>query len=134
MIELLSFISFIIVFLYLFLAYMKLRIKYFSLVSDLLESNIKNSVMMQELLNIKEKEELDGDSSDGFLKFVSQSRDWAFDYIETAQDGIKEFIDSVGSDIDYMDTYRPPIISEEVTDRLINSYRKLKELLPEIDK
>jgi hypothetical protein len=134
MIELLSFISFIIVFLYLFLAYMKLRIKYFSLVSDLLESNIKNSVMMQELLNIKEKEELDGESSDGFLKFVSQSRDWAFDYIETAQDGIKEFIDSVGSDIDYMDTYRPPIISEEVTDRLINSYRKLKELLPEIDK
>jgi hypothetical protein len=113
---------------------MKLRIKYFSLVSDLLESNIKNSVMMQELLNIKEKEELDGESSDGFLKFVSQSRDWAFDYIETAQDGIKEFIDSVGSDIDYMDTYRPPIISEEATDRLVNSYRKLKELLPETDK
>lgn len=134
MFEILSFIAFIIAFIYLLLAYMKLRIKYFSLVSDLLESNIKNSVMMQELLNIKEKEELDGKSSDGFLKFVSQSRDWAFDYIETAQDGIKEFIDSVGSDIDYMDTYRPPIISEEVTNRLVNSYRKLKELLPETDK
>ena len=72
--------------------------------------------------------------AEDFLRFVSQSRDWAYEYIETAQAGIQEFVDSVGSDIDYMDKYRPPIISEESTNRLINSYQRLKTLLPETDK
>lgn len=72
--------------------------------------------------------------AEDFLRFVSQSRDWAYEYIETAQAGIQEFVDSVGSDIDYMDKYRPPVISEESTNRLINSYQRLKTLLPETDK
>lgn len=72
--------------------------------------------------------------AEDFLRFVSQSRDWAYEYIETAQAGIQEFVDSVGSDIDYMDKYRPPFISEESTNRLINSYQRLKTLLPETDK
>ena len=92
-----------------------------------------------ELLLLKEEEKSSNKTNEeahaeDFLRFVSQSRDWAYDYIETAQAGIQEFVDSVGSDIDYMDKYRPPVISEESTNRLINSYQRLKTLLPETDK
>jgi hypothetical protein len=39
------------------------------------------------------------ESSDGFVKFMSKSRDWAFEYIETVQEdllNLKELFDDVG--------------------------------------
>jgi hypothetical protein len=39
------------------------------------------------------------DNSDGFVKFMSKSRDWAFEYIETVQDdllNLKELFDEIG--------------------------------------
>jgi hypothetical protein len=39
------------------------------------------------------------ENSDGFVKFMSKSRDWAFEYIETVQEdllNLKELFDDVG--------------------------------------
>ena len=111
----------------------RLRYKISNLRSKWLASNIENAILKEKILlnNINSDSE---STKDGFLKFISQSREWAFDYIETAQDGIKEFIDVVGPDIEYMEKFRPPIILEDTQDRLINSYNKLKLLLPEDEK
>lgn len=45
----------------------------------------------------REAEKLEG--KDGFIKFMSQSRDWAFEYIETVQAdlyNLKELVDEIG--------------------------------------
>ena len=62
-----------------------------------------------------------------FLKFVSDSREWAFEYIEDVQSSIKRIIDFVEPSLENN--------SKEYTDReLLNSvYKSLKGLLPEQD-
>ena len=40
-----------------------------------------------------------------FIKFLSDSRDWAFQYIEDVQGGIKKFMDEVQPQIDYYNQY-----------------------------
>lgn len=70
-------------------------------------------------------------ANEDFLKFVSDSRDWAYSYIESVQEEINDFITLVGPDIDYLESYRPPIISDDATNRLIVGYKKIKGLLPE---
>ena len=70
-------------------------------------------------------------ANEDFLKFVSDSRDWAYSYIESVQEEINSFITLVGPDIEYLESYKPPIISEEATDRLVVGYKKIKALIPE---
>jgi len=57
--------------------------------------------------------------SEGFVRFLSESRDAAFEYIESAQAGISEFVD------------KADVVFEKSTDHeLTNAYQKLKSLLP----
>lgn len=62
-----------------------------------------------------------------FIKFISDSREWAFEYIENVQSSIKNVVDFIEPSI--QDS------SKEYTDReLLNSvYKNLKSLLPEQD-
>jgi hypothetical protein len=73
---------------------------------------------------------------ENFIKFLSESRDWAFNYIEDVQSVLKKFISEVQPQIDYYNEYGivvdgiiPPHdfalkkISKELDD--------LKKLLPE---
>ena len=56
------------------------------------------------------------EKTDGFLKFISESRDWAFTYIEDVQAAIKEY-----------DT----ALSKQNPDQMNKAYKKLIDLLPE---
>ena len=68
-----------------------------------LTSQIKNSMGMS----------ADSVHKENFIKFLSDSRDWAFEYIEQSQKTIKE-------------------VSEELKDKGLNNYsEKLLALLPE---
>lgn len=73
---------------------------------------------------------------ENFIKFLSDSREWAFEYIENVQSGLKKFIEEVQPQIDYYNKYGSVIegmvpphdfalkkISKEIED--------LKSLLPE---
>lgn len=76
-------------------------------------------------------------SKDNFLKFVSDSREWAFDYIEMVQTQLKEFIDVADKEFKHFDEYG--IITEgmphyESMKLISNEYKKLKSLLPEESK
>jgi hypothetical protein len=71
---------------------------------------------------------------ENFIKFLSDSRDWAFDYIDKVQKGLKNFIDIADKEFAYFDSYG--ILSQghphyETMEKISSEYKKLKELLPE---
>jgi hypothetical protein len=71
--------------------------------------------------------------TEGFLKFLSESRDWAFEYIETVQSGLNEFVKVAGPRLEYFDKYGRVIDSPhaEGLEDILAAYRKLQKLLPE---
>lgn len=70
---------------------------------------------------------------ENFLKFLSDSRDWAFEYIEEFQAGLNEFVSSVEPEINYFKEYGD-IISMSPNyyslKKIVEEYEKLKKLLP----
>lgn len=95
---------------------------------ELLKSFINYNIVLENKIS-QEADKIE--ESDGFLKFVSDSRDWAYAYIESVQKEISSFITIVGPDIEYLETYKPPVISEDVTNRLVVGYKKIKALIPD---
>lgn len=71
---------------------------------------------------------------ENFIKFLSDSRDWAYSYIEDVQNGLSEFISKVEPSIDYFNKYGIVIEgTPHYKDMKIISenFAKLKKLLPE---
>lgn len=65
------------------------------------------------------------EQTDGFIRFVSQSRDWAFEYIENAQDRIKKFNDELNNIINLGGN------KKETVKLILEAYKPIKDLLPE---
>jgi hypothetical protein len=71
------------------------------------------------------------EKTEGFLKFVSESRDWAFQYIERVQIAIKNFQDIFHPfAIEYYKDKEKPVSQEEFG-KLFEAYKKLIEELPD---
>ena len=75
-------------------------------------------------------------SNEDFLKFVSDSRDWAYQYIEEVQNGLKSFIDEVSPQIEYYDKYGAAVDGmvaphDFALKKISSEFNKLKKLLPE---
>jgi len=71
---------------------------------------------------------------ENFIKFLSDSRDWAYEYIEDVQSGLNKFVSSVDADIAYFDEYGD-VLSVERPDyaamkNISVAYKELKKLLP----
>jgi len=62
------------------------------------------TLLMQQLSRNTSKTEKEY-ADEAFLKFVSDSRDWAYQYIDEAQEGINKFITDVEPEIAYFDEY-----------------------------
>lgn len=76
---------------------------------------------------INEKTEKTVEQTDGFMRFMSQSREWAFEYIEGVQDALAEY-DKIASTL--------PVNKEltiETAEKLQYAYKKLMTYLPEED-
>ena len=91
-----------------------------------------------ELQNDKDLKTNESVHKENFVKFISESRDWAFAYIEEVQDGLSQFVNEVDSYIEYFDTYGN-VISVERPDyaamvQISKSYKELKKLLPTEEK
>jgi hypothetical protein len=67
---------------------------------------------------------------DGFVKFLSQSRDWAFQYIEDVQASLNTFVETVGPAMAYYDKYGR-INESPSMNTIFDAYQKLIEVLPE---
>ena len=76
-----------------------------------LETKIKQEVLdytiriENEVKELKEKKDPEPKEDDGFLKFVADSRNWAYAYIENVQAGIWNFKQRVGGHLEYFDEY-----------------------------
>jgi hypothetical protein len=135
MIEIIVFIIFISSFLLLIIDNARLRIKNLKVKKKVISLATEIIIVSQRLekeLQLKK----DGlpENSEGFVKFVSQSRDWAFQYIEEVQSGIHTFIKNTEPEINYFDEYGiassayPHYHSMK---KISGAYKELKKLLPE---
>lgn len=89
--DLVVFIIYIIVLFLVVVDNFRVRIKNTKLNSEVERHILEYMVIANKLQELKqERSEKNIEQTEGFLKFVSQSRDWAFAYIETAQAAIEE--------------------------------------------
>lgn len=71
------------------------------------------------------------EQTEGFIKFISESRDWAFQYIEKVQIAIKNFQDVFHPfAVQYYENKRTRIPKEEFP-AIVEAYKKLVEELPD---
>lgn len=100
-----------------------------------LESEFEKAIVIDRIEDmIKENQLKSIEGSDGFLKFVSDSREWAFKYIEDVQDAFKKFDAQISPDLEYADTYgvlSMDMPSKDALARISKSYKDLKKMLPE---
>jgi hypothetical protein len=105
----------------------------------------KNTQLKIELINrlkdlealkrvLDQRAEQSVEKTDGFLKFISESRDWAFVYIEEVQSVLDKFIKDIEPEIEYFKEYgdvaamSPNYYSMK---KIVECYEELKVLLPE---
>lgn len=135
MIELIAFIVFVIFFFMLVLKNIQLRIKLSSTTVELIKAHLDKTIISEKLLEVsKNVEQREDSSSEAFLKFVSDSRDWAYQYIDDVQSSLNKFITDIEPEIAYFDEYGivgsafPHYHSMK---KISGAYKELKKLLPE---
>lgn len=73
-------------------------------------------------------------ANEDFLKFISDSRDWAYAYIDEVQSSLNKFINDIEPEINYFKEYgdigsmSPNYYSMK---KITKAYEELKNLLPE---
>jgi hypothetical protein len=96
-------------------------------------ANTLQLLIMQQSAHDENKTDKDKANED-FLKFVSDSRDWAYQYIEDVQSKINKFISDVEPEIAYFDEYGvvgsayPHYYSMK---KISGAYKELKTILPD---
>jgi hypothetical protein len=134
-IEFVAFGIFIFLFFVLIINNIRFSLKLSSASQKLIQAYIDNTILAEKLFEtsarIIVKKETD---SDAFLKFVSDSRDWAYQYIDEVQEGLNKFITDIQPEIAYFDEYGevgsayPHYHSMK---KISVAYKELKKLLPE---
>ena len=81
---------------------------------------------------LKELNKYETEKNDGFIKFLSDSRDWAFTYIEEVQAALAEFDKEVSPVLEWCNTYGIAVqdVHSEQVKKISLAYDKLKEVLP----
>jgi hypothetical protein len=117
LLEVIAFCIFILIFVATLIANLKLTNKNKKLSNKLIQFGLDKTMLMERLEKISGSGK-DGslEQSEGFLKFVSDSRDWAFKYIEDVQEAISEFNSAVASKDD---------------ERIESALNSLKSFLPD---
>ena len=92
LVDLLIFIGVVAAFFGMAVAVLVMSIKVRKLTKISVQAQIDNFIILSELDKmVQEKDNKSIEQSDGFLKFISESRDWAFDYIESIQGALNTY-------------------------------------------
>lgn len=102
-------------------------------VQEILNKTIIADKLMKE---IEKNSNASLESSDGFLKFITQSRDWAFKYIEDVQAELLSFKNTIEPKLQYAEKYislgeKTPAMT--TINEISMAYEKLKKIMPEED-
>lgn len=96
------------------------------------------NVSLQETLDARQSFDLSDNDQDihkeNFIKFLSDSRDWAYEYIEHVQEELQKFIGDVEPHLNHFDNYGD-VLSDKRPDyvamkQISKSFKQLKDLLP----
>lgn len=90
------------------------------------------TILLENANNKSASEDKNLNTNEGFVKFLSDSRDWAFAYIEEVQSVLGKFISEVGPEIDYYRNFGQAVDSpnNESLDKISNAYSELEKVLP----
>jgi hypothetical protein len=89
---------------------------------------------VQDIFDSAKQQESDSDvHKENFIKFLSDSRDWAYLYIEDVQKGLTKFVNEIEPEIAYFDEYG--LVGEAYPHyhsmkKISKEYKELKKLLP----
>ncbi len=132
MFETTVFMLFMIMFIYLLVSNVKIRLKNKTLALTLLQERIDKNIIIDKISKDLDKAK-PIEQTDGFIKFISESRDLAFSYIEEAQKGISQFVKNAGPEIEYFKEFGPISEGQPLHDSMVKiskEYEELKKLLP----
>lgn len=116
----------------LLISIVKLRLKNRKLAAELLQATLDQNILFTKLAEeLKKKEEVSVEKTDGFLKFISESRELAFEYIEAMQEALVKFKDKVGPEIEYMLTYGTATGDNLQSKSFLKIEKAYKELIKE---
>lgn len=110
----------------------------FRRLSNLIKDSSKlvvDNLALQKFIDAKfEDEKTDQEvHKENFVKFLSESRDWAFSYIEDVQSELSKFIEDIRPEIDYFREYGD-IVSMQPNyysmKKITEAYDELVKLLP----
>lgn len=135
MIEFIAFAVFILLFFTLIIKNISIKLKLFLTSKELMQAYVDKNILAERLFEISTIELLKKDEgAEAFLKFISDSRDWAYKYIEDFQSELNKFIKDIEPEISYFDEYGevgsayPHYHSMK---KISGAYKELKKLLPE---
>jgi hypothetical protein len=100
------------------------------LLVSLIVTRSKNKKLALRVANLNEA------ANESYVKFLSESRDWAYAYIETVQEKLTAFAKKVEPQLNYFNTYGTAvsgphtILVKEITE----AYEDLKTVLPQENK
>lgn len=104
------------------------------LMARYIQAELDKKLLGMEITVLQEEKALrELSESDGFVKFLSTSRDWAFDYIEEVQNALEDFDEAVAPILKWTETYGSAIQDNAFRDRLLeisSAYKRLQTLLP----
>lgn len=135
MIEAIIFSLYTLTFFVLMYLIIKLNIRIKKIMVLYMQSEFDKHLLKQELEKIyKENSNRELLETDGFVKFISQSRDWAFEYIEEVQAALIEFGNEVEPNFEWSKTYGTTHNNNgahaEILRKISLAYDKLKTVLP----
>ena len=135
MIEFILFISSLIVILTLLGLLVKVNISRRKIFAAYIQSEFDKHLLYQKIEEIsKELATKNLAETDGFIKFISESRDWAFQYIEEVQKALTEFDEVVDPALGWAMKFgvlNGETANVKILREISEAYKKLKSVLPE---
>lgn len=128
-IELVVFLVVLLIFASLVTYMLTLRVKVNVLADQLAQEVVDKIAITTKLAEFASDNNLSNlEQTDGFIKFLSESRDSAFKYIEDVQLEIKAFMKEVGP---VVEAYRAMPNKNLASDKIVNAYDRLIKIMPE---
>lgn len=118
------------------IAYIRINKKLGAVSAGFAELYLSYTALIQSQTTGDDNDSVDSIHKENFIKFLSDSRDWAYAYIEDVQKGLEQFISEVEPHIEYYDNYGivvdgmiPP--HDNALKTISKEFKELKKLLPE---
>lgn len=112
-----------------------LRRKFHDAVTDKIQAQVNKDIIATEYSKVlQELENRKLEKSDDFVKFLSDSRNSAFEYIESVQENLIKFDKKITKIIEWNETYGATTGDNPHSNKIKEisvAYKKLKDLLPE---